>query len=59
MLDVLRLYYKTYKCLEDMASDLAECGLTDTPLYREYSDYRDGYELARAELLDELGITIK
>lgn len=59
MLETIATYHDAYKALEPFAADLEELGMTDAPMYREYREYRDGYELARAELLEYLGITVK
>ena len=59
MTDTIALYYKTFKALEDMALVLADNGMTDAPAYKDYVAYRQGYELARAELLESLGFDVK
>ena len=59
MTDTLRLYYRTFKELEELALDLEEAGITDSPAYLDYQAYKAGYELARREMLDYLGITVK
>lgn len=57
-MNVLRLFYGTYKALEPMALDLRDEGFTECEMYRMYKDYKTGYELARAELLESLGISV-
>ncbi len=59
MTDIIATYYDAYKALEPFAADLEDMGLTDDRMYRDYIAYCEGYELARAELLDYLGITAK
>ena len=59
MTATIALYYKTFKALEAFARDLEAAGLTDSPMYREYEEYKQGYELARAEMLESLGIAVR
>ena len=49
-MEVVRLYEFTYKALEPYAKDLERQGLTDSPLYRDYEVYRQGYEHALQEV---------
>lgn len=59
MLEVIATYKAAYKALEPFAADLEEFGLTDDAMYKDYVAYKDGYDLARAEMLDYLGITVR
>lgn len=59
MESIVATYESAYKGLEPFALELEAEGQTDSPMYIDYLVYRQGYELARAELLESLGIGVK
>lgn len=56
MSDIVKRYWDAYKALEPFAAILRDSGLTDDAMYQSYMAYKEGYELARAEFLESLGV---